>query len=231
MRPAEGDTPASLRSAIDAVSGILDSLNRERGGLERRLAEDDEARRRQADLVRQADEARKEWQKWLRLNNLLGSATGDKFNRIAQSFVLERLLNNANVYLSRLTDRYRLRGVRGRYLILLEDSYNANACRPVVTSSGGESFMVSLALALALSDAGMSFSSDILFIDEGFGTLSGEPLRRAVAMLRSLHRTSRKRVGIISHVAQLRSEIPVQIQVTRSPGSGAGEISVVTIQN
>lgn len=231
VRPAEGDTPASLRSAIDAVSGTLDGLNRERGGLERRLAEDDEARRRQADLVRQADEARKEWQKWLRLNNLLGSATGDKFNRIAQSFVLERLLDNANVYLSRLTDRYRLRGVRGRYLILLEDSYNANACRPVVTSSGGESFMVSLALALALSDAGTSFSSDILFIDEGFGTLSGEPLRRAVAMLRSLHRTSRKRVGIISHVAQLRSEIPVQIQVTRSPGSGAGEINVVTIQN
>ena len=88
--------------------------------------------------------------------------------------------------------------------------------------------MASLALALALADAGTAFSSDILFIDEGFGTLSGEPLQRAVGMLRSLHSSSGKRVGIISHVEALRNEIPVQIRVSRNPAKAIGEICVTT---
>lgn len=203
------------------------ALLEQKGAFERQLIDDKNARTHHAELINRLETAKKEWNKWARLNDLFGSATGEKFNRIAQSFVLRNLLENADKYLTRMTDRYRLRGVEGQYLILVEDAFNGYTSRPVVTSSGGESFMVSLALALALADAGTSFSSNILFIDEGFGTLSGEPLQRAIAMLRSLHRSSGKRVAIISHVAQLKNEIPTQILVNRSPSSVASEISIV----
>ena len=86
--------------------------------------------------------------------------------------------------------------------------------------------MVSLALALALADLGGSFVADTLFIDEGFGTLSGEPLQRAVGMLRSLNRSSGRRVGIISHIAELKAELPVQIHVDADPSRGASTVSV-----
>ena len=160
------------------------------------------------------------------LNEHFGSSTGDKFNRIAQSFVLRSLLERANEHLSRLSKRYRLRGVDGQYIILLEDAENNYRCRPVVTGSGGETFLVSLSLALALAGEGRNVAADILFIDEGFGTLSGEPLQRAVSLLRSLHSNSRKQVGIISHVEELKSEIPVQIQVVPDQAGGVSRVDV-----
>lgn len=224
----EGTTVESLAVLCEDLQNRIAQINRSKGDISRRLQDNADARRRQAELIAQADEAHKVWTKWSRLNELLGSATGDKFNRIAQSFVLKALLDNANYYLSKLTDRYRLSGRDGQFIILVRDALNGNNERPVSTVSGGESFMASLALALALADAGTAFSSDILFIDEGFGTLSGEPLQRAVGMLRSLHRSSGKRVGIISHVEALRNEIPVQIRVSRHPSKATGEISVCT---
>ena len=211
----EGTTVESLAVLCEDLQNRIAQINRSKGDISRRLQDNADARRRQAELIAQADEAHKVWTKWSRLNELLGSATGDKFNRIAQSFVLKALLDNANYYLSKLTDRYRLSGRDGQFIILVRDALNGNNERPVSTVSGGESFMASLALALALADAGTAFSSDILFIDEGFGTLSGEPLQRAVGMLRS-------------HVEALRNEIPVQIRVSRHPSKATGEISVCT---
>ncbi len=225
------DNVETLRIQASELNRQIEESQKTQGAMMRRLAEDGEARARQKELIDLSDKTRKEWIKWQRLNDLLGSATGEKFNRIAQSFILADLLERANKYLVKLTDRYKLCGVEGQYLILLEDAYNGYLRRPVITSSGGESFMVSLSLALALADAGTSFSSDILFIDEGFGTLSGEPLQRAVGMLRSLHRSSGKRVGIISHVAQLRSEIPVQLVVSRPPTSVASKIEVKSLSS
>jgi exonuclease SbcCD, C subunit len=96
----------------------------------------------------------------------------------------------------------------------------------VVTGSGGETFLVSLSLALALAGEGRDVAADILFIDEGFGTLSGGPLQRAVALLRSLHSDSHKQVGIISHVEELKSEIPVQIQVIPDVAGAASRVEV-----
>lgn len=219
-------TVESLADTCEELQSRIAQINQSKGDISRRLQDNADARNRQAEMIAQADAAHESWLKWSRLNELLGSATGDKFNRIAQSFVLKALLDNANYYLSKLTDRYRLSGRDGQFIILVRDAFNGNNERPVSTVSGGESFMTSLALALALADAGTAFSSDVLFIDEGFGTLSGEPLQRAVGMLRSLHRSSGKRVGIISHVEALRNEIPVQIRVNRNPSKGVGEISV-----
>lgn len=92
--------------------------------------------------------------------------------------------------------------------------------------SGGESFVVSLALALALADIGRRFMVDILFIDEGFGTLGGEALGSAVDTLRSLHSGDGRRVGIISHVAELRDRIPAKIVVSRHGGASAATVTV-----
>ncbi len=125
-----------------------------------------------------------------------------------------------------LSDRYRLRIEPGTFVILVEDSWQGYTLRSASTISGGESFLVSLSLALALSDIGSDFSVDILFIDEGFGSLSGDALQMAVSTLRLLHSRSGRKVGIISHVDELRERIPTQINVIRE---GESTQSMITI--
>ena len=126
-----------------------------------------------------------------------------------------------------LSDRYRLTVSPGTsFVISVEDAYQGYVQRSCSTISGGESFLVSLALALALSDIGTNLSVDILFIDEGFGTLSGEPLQRAISTLRTLHDTSGRKVGIISHIEELRERIPVQIRVEQDNHHSSSRIEV-----
>lgn len=225
----EGDTAESLRIQAEGLTRKQAELHSQSGAVAARLEQNAKTLERVAALKLKSDKAYAEWQKWALLNEQFGSADGAKFNRIAQSFVLRSLLERANVHLRRLSGRYQLRGVDGQYIILLEDAENNYRCRPVVTGSGGESFLVSLALALALAEGGNNVSADILFIDEGFGTLSGEPLQRAVNLLRSLHSASGKQVGIISHVEELKSEIPVQIRVRPAPSGGASTLEVIRL--
>ena len=127
-----------------------------------------------------------------------------------------------------LTDRYLLKVTPGTFIISLEDAYQGYVSRAASTISGGESFLVSLSLALALSDMGQTMSVDTLFIDEGFGTLSGEPLQNAISTLRSLHNKSGRHVGIISHIEELQERIPVQIQVNQDNNSSSSKIEIVT---
>ena len=130
-----------------------------------------------------------------------------------------------------LTDRYTLKVVPGTFIISLEDAYQGYVSRAASTISGGESFLVSLSLALALSDIGQTLSVDTLFIDEGFGTLSGEPLQNAINTLRSLHTKAGRHVGIISHIEELRERIPVQIQVQQEGNNSSSTIEIVNLQN
>ena len=164
---------------------------------------------------------------WFKLNKLFGDSTGDKFRKIAQSYILENLLNSANYYLKTLDNRYQLKVQPGTFVILLEDAYQGYVTRAASTLSGGESFLVSLSLALALSDIGQRLSVDTLFIDEGFGTLSGTPLKNAIDTLRQLHTTGGRRVGIISHVEELKERIPIQIQVEQQGTNSYSEVKVV----
>ena len=127
-----------------------------------------------------------------------------------------------------LYDRYTLKVVPGTFVIMIEDAYQGYASRVVSTISGGESFLVSLALALALSDIGERLTVDTLFIDEGFGTLSGTPLQNAIDTLRKLHTQSGRHVGIISHIEELKESIATQIQVTQSPNTGSSHIDITT---
>ena len=101
--------------------------------------------------------------------------------------------------------------------------------RPASTLSGGESFLVSLALALALSDIDNRYGVNMLFIDEGFGTLSDEPLDNAISTLRNLHTKLGRRVGIISHVDELKERINVQIRVDRKGHNAESTVSIVDI--
>lgn len=180
-------------------------------------------------LLDKREIAAKEASRWERFNGLYGGSSAQKFKRIALSFVLGALLRCANTYLAQLTNRYKLRGVAGTYQIDIIDAYQGGMVRSANTSSGGESFMVSLALALALSDISRRWSVDMLFIDEGFGTLSQEPLRNAVGLLKSLHQKSGRRVGIISHIEELRSTIDVQILLEPDPRSGSTKVNVTRI--
>lgn len=158
----------------------------------------------------------------------LGNSDGKEFRKIAQSYVLNNLVNAANRYLAMLTDsRYRLTNTLGSLLILIEDAQNAYSQRSTGTISGGESFLVSLSLALALSDIG-TLSVDTLFIDEGFGSLSGEALDNAINTLYSLHRTCGRKVGIISHIEELRERIPVKIQVEQQANLSSSKVTIVS---
>ena len=213
--------------AADLHRLIAEAEKAEREALEERArikAVFDNAARYSAELLRADEElaaADADYSRWEQLCRYLGDAEGKKFRRVAQSHLLECLINGANSYLKRLNDRYELEVYPGTFTIMVTDSYQDYARRTANTISGGETFLVSLALALALSDIGEMRGCDTLFIDEGFGSLSGEPLDRAVATLKSLHHQVGRRIGIISHIASLREKIATQIIVERSTGRAA----------
>jgi hypothetical protein len=213
--------------AADLHRLIAEAEKAEREALEERArikAVFDNAARYSAELLRADEEladADADYSRWEQLCRYLGDAEGKKFRRVAQSHLLECLINGANSYLKRLNDRYELEVYPGTFTIMVTDSYQDYARRTANTISGGETFLVSLALALALSDIGEMRGCDTLFIDEGFGSLSGEPLDRAVATLKSLHHHVGRRIGIISHIASLREKIATQIIVERPKGRAA----------
>jgi exonuclease SbcC len=126
-----------------------------------------------------------------------------------------------------MAKRYKLSVVPGTLIMKLSDTYNGCAERATDTLSGGESFLVSLALALALADFGQHLGVSTLFIDEGFGTLSGDELQSAINTLKSLHSNVGRQVGIISHREEIRESIPVQISVQSKAGSSESVVEVI----
>lgn len=154
---------------------------------------------------------------WRDLNMLIGSAKGDVFSKFAQSLTLSQLIGLANRRLRDLTDRYLLLMPRDEQdELYVVDLYQGQAERTITSLSGGETFMLSLALALGLSDlASHQVQIDSLFIDEGFGTLDPEALDTAIVMLEKLQQDSQKTIGIISHRHEIKERILVQIQVDK----------------
>lgn len=224
---AADNTDGNGWHAADLHPLIAEAEKTEREAMEERArikAVFDNAARYSAELIRADEElsaAGADYSRWEQLCRYLGDAEGKKFRRVAQSHLLECLINGANSYLKRLNDRYELEVYPGTFTIMVTDSYQDYARRTANTISGGETFLVSLALALALSDIGEMRGCDTLFIDEGFGSLSGEPLDRAIGTLKSLHHQVGRRIGIISHIASLREKIATQIIVERSTGRAA----------
>jgi DNA repair protein SbcC/Rad50 len=183
------------------------------------LKADNANRREREEKEKASSEERKSLLIWQRLRDLIGSADGSKFRKYAQSITLDILLRHANRHLAKLSDRYRIGRRESTTLDLeIEDFYQAQTKRPMSSLSGGESFLVSLALALGLSDlAGRNVRIQSLFIDEGFGSLDPEALEIAIAALEGL-RQEEKTIGVISHVELLKLRIGTQVIVEKQPG-------------
>lgn len=224
----EDDTLDSLHKRIDECNMQLKQISERKGAISQELLSDEQSRKHLDTLITEADSKKEEYNRWERLNTLIGCSSGNKFREIAQSYVLASLIHSANNYMRSLTDRYTLKVDPGTFIISIEDAYQGFTSRVASTISGGESFLVSLSLALALSDIGQTFAVNTLFIDEGFGTLSGEPLQNAINTLRSLHHKAGRHVGIISHIEELKERIPVQIQVNQESNNSCSTISVIS---
>jgi exonuclease SbcC len=223
------DTLEALDARIRDNDTQLAAISEKKGAINQELKDDALKKQQLAQFRDDAKRKHDDYQRWSRLNRLIGDATGSTFRKIAQSYVLTSLIHSANSYMRTLTDRYTLKVEPATFVISLVDAYQGYVSRAASTISGGESFLVSLSLALALSDIGQQLAVDTLFIDEGFGTLSGEPLQNAINTLRSLHNKSGRHVGIISHVEELQERIPVQIQVIQEGNNSSGKVHVVSI--
>ncbi|WP_353130934.1 AAA family ATPase [Parapedobacter pyrenivorans] len=152
---------------------------------------------------------------WSKLNEIIGSADGKKFRQVAQEYTLDVLLTYANVHLEVLSKRYCLQRIPNTLGLQVIDQDMGDEVRTVYSLSGGESFLVSLALALGLASLSANrMNVESLFIDEGFGSLDPDTLNIAMDALERLHNQGRK-VGVISHVQEMTERIPVQIKVSK----------------
>lgn len=222
----EDDSLEKLQTSKKETDKSRDGLNFRKGILAKEIQEDDKAIRLKGDTTR-LDELKAEYEKWRRFSSVFGDKEGRTLSKIAQSYVLGTLLNSANHHLKNMAPRYRLLVNPGTLNLKLEDKYNGYSTRSTNSISGGESFLVSLALALALADFGQHLGVSMLFIDEGFGTLSGEALQSAINTLKTLHSDSGRQVGIISHREEIRESIPTQIKVKLAAGTSASTVETV----
>ncbi|WLH33390.1 AAA family ATPase [Pseudomonas sp. FP2196] len=228
------DHQAQHNGNLDAeqLAGALTDLQNQFNVSEQQCAElraeqAEDQRRQNANqaLAQQIADAYAEYQRWARLSALIGSATGDTFRKIAQAYNLDLLVHHANVQLRQLVKRYRLKRGGSMLGLLVMDREMGDELRSVHSLSGGETFLVSLALALGLASmASSTLKIESLFIDEGFGSLDPESLQLAMDALDGLQAQGRK-VAVISHVQEMHERIPVQIQVQRQ-GNGLSTLEV-----
>jgi len=218
---------------FDIIEKKLPALNEEvkqiqikQGQLTQTLSQNQSQREQQKNLLEHIAQQQTNVDDLAHLTGLIGSADGAKFRKFAQSLTLAHLVYLANQQLERLHARYQLQCQQSETLTLeVLDTWQADSVRDTKTLSGGESFLVSLALALALSDlVSAKTSIDSLFLDEGFGTLDNDTLEIALDALDSLN-ASGKMIGIISHVDTLKDRIPVQIKVKKRSGLGVSELA------
>ncbi|MCK9635183.1 MAG: AAA family ATPase [Methylobacter tundripaludum] len=191
------------------------------------LREDDKKIETGRSLQAELDSQQSRWEQWESLNELIGSKNGAKFRTFAQSLTLEALLAHSNQHLEDFAKRYALQRVPGSDLELqIIDRDMADDVRSVHSLSGGESFLVSLALALGLASLSSNKTQvESLFIDEGFGSLDPETLDIAIASLDTLQALGRK-VGVISHVPILVERIGAKVVVEKQ---GGGRSSVLIV--
>mgnify|MGYP000853272710 CR=1 FL=1 len=228
-RPAQLAEDADLSvvsSRLAELAQRLRDTTTRQGEIAQQQRQDAENRARLAGLQQEIAHARQELDTWGQLNHLIGSQKGDKFRKFAQGLTLDNLVWLANNQLTRLHGRYLLKRKASDALELeVVDTWQGDAERDTRTLSGGESFLVSLALALALSDL-VSYKTriDSLFLDEGFGTLDAETLDIALDALDALN-ASGKTIGVISHVEAMKERIPVQIKVQKLNGLGISRLA------
>lgn len=197
-------------------------------GIDERLKNNEENTQKVKDAQLALEAATNKFNLWNIVNDYFG---GERFRTRVQTYIMYPLLQNANIFLSQITDRYKLTcsDDNSQLAILVHDLYNKGQVRSVTILSGGERFMISLALSLALSSlAQQKKNINILFIDEGFGTLDENSLDSVMSTLERLQTIEgqcERRVGIISHRSELEERIPVQIQIHKK-GEGRSSVSI-----
>ena len=206
----------TLNDELKELQTTIDELQKSIGSLEKELEINAINNKKHEDKIIACELKKEAFKVWIKLNEMIGSASGDKFAKFAQGITLDQLIYLANKHLQILSPRYELqRSSDSSKLLEIEiiDGFQGDVVRPVSTLSGGESFIVSLSLALGLSAlASQKISIDSLFLDEGFGTLDSDSLELALNALNQLQ-SSGKMVGVISHVETLKERIPLQIRV------------------
>jgi exonuclease SbcC len=211
-------TLESLLSTEKEQKELLDKNLIEQGQIQKSLETDAENKQQHQGMLRQLELVEKEERLYNILNNYIGDANGNKFNNIVQRITMRHLFDLANIRLESLMDRYQisLGSTDDEDSIWVVDTHMGDEWRSIDSVSGGERFVISLALALALSDmASQNVRIDSMFIDEGFGSLSPDDLYNAIAMLERMQVEGDKLVGIISHVESLKERIGTQIVVEK----------------
>jgi exonuclease SbcC len=227
-----GDQPVnaeSLARLLDAVQAERRSVHETAASLAVRIREDAQRRERAQSMMAEIERQRAIEERWAKMAELIGSADGKKFRNYAQQFTLDVLLGYANIHLSQLARRYRLERVLSQagpsLSLMVRDQDMGGEIRSVNSLSGGESFLVSLALALGLASLSSNrVKVESLFIDEGFGSLDSDTLGVAMDALDALQSLGRK-VGVISHVQEMTERISTKVLV-RPAGGGSSAITV-----
>ena len=219
-------TDATLQTLAPQFKKIEENLKQLRevvAALKHKLNENTAAKKLIREKQASIEAQKKECLRWEKLHDLIGSSDGKKYRNFAQGLTFELMVAHANSQLVKMSDRYLLIREEKQPLELdVVDNYQAGEIRSTRNLSGGESFIVSLALALGLSQmASRKVRVDSLFLDEGFGTLDEEALETSLETLAGLHQNE-KIIGIISHVSALKERISTQINVT--PVSGGKSV-------
>ena len=219
--PQTSSSAELIDQQLQQLGSDLRQASQRQGEIRALLNEDDQRRAGLSTLLAEIAAEQQQYDLWQRLNSLIGSADGANYRRFAQGLTLEHLIELANRQLQRLHGRYQLcRKQQGELELEVRDTWLGDELRDTRNLSGGESFLVSLSLALALSDlVSHKASIDSLFLDEGFGTLDADTLEIALDALDSLN-ASGKTIGVISHVEAMKERIPVQLRVQRAGGTG-----------
>lgn len=227
LRKEQIADPEHLPETIARQQATNQETERRLSTVEARLLQQEQNRKKLKQLEQELTEKQETANRWGKLNKLIGSADGTKFKVIAQSYTLNLLLMHANKHLSYLSKRYRLQRVPGTLALQVIDCDMCDEVRTVYSLSGGESFLISLALALGLSSlSSNNLKVESLFIDEGFGSLDADSLRTVMEALEQLQMQGRK-IGVISHVQEMSERIAVQVQLHRA----ANGKSAITLTN
>lgn len=220
-------TLTDVSEQLKNLKNEIESLSTSIGVIKEKLEADNIKRDKLKGISELIDKQESSCLKWSKIRNLIGSADGKLYRKFVQGLTLEKLIELANIHLLRLNNRYRIeRSDKKELEIEIVDCWQADTVRPSATLSGGESFLVSLALSLGLSElVGNKVVIDSLFLDEGFGTLDPVTLETVLSALETLQ-SGGKLIGIISHVEAIRERIAVQIRVKKLAG-GRSEIEIV----
>ena len=228
-RPSEReeDRPDALRATREQLEVEIRQLDNELAEKRQHIARHNDSLSATQALEEELTKARDNAAEWNRLNEMFGSSDGKRFRDMAQSFTFAILVEHANYHLRQLSPRYELQVLKGSLVLEVIDHDMLDEHRYVSSLSGGETFIVSLALALGLASLSChTLNIGSLFIDEGFGNLDQDSLAQVLTTLSALEAHQGRKVGVVSHTEQIRSQISPQIRVIKCGGDGRSRIEV-----